>query len=376
MKDVSLSPAKQKQLLEMIRCFTYAEASFVLKHLTLRTRAGHNRTTHVLDLAKETMSQVFSYIHDARTLATCSEVCRVWHHIMLDNFMWKEICRRKSYQPLHKVSYDRKPSKIPRPVSLAPWKDVYQRNYLTWRNWMVGKYKLQKLNKFYHTGLCMDFTDTLAYTVARGQPGQLWELSTGRCTTLIDHEGITAIKFDDRFIVAGYRDGMIRLWDIQKGQWRLQFQAHTNTEIGSILIHKDYIVSGSEDHLIRVWDIRTGERKHELRGHEGAICALTLQHDTLVSGSTDSTIKIWNLCANECIRTLHGHEGAVFAVQFNSKYVCSGANDASVKVWSFESGTLLRTLKGHHRAVVSLQFDDNKIVTGSADNTLKVSLFD
>ncbi|KAJ3312458.1 hypothetical protein HDV04_003058 [Boothiomyces sp. JEL0838] len=262
-------------------------------------------------------------------------------------------------------------------ISLVPWKDIYMENYLTWKNWTLGKCKVSKVTKNSHAGfICMDFNDKHAISIKVGQPTKVWNLETGECNLRLDAETqlFTAVKFNDTYIVGGFNSGDIKVWSVEDKSLKFVLRGHTE-EVGSISIYKNSAASGSEDCTIRIWNLVTGECLKILQGHTGPVSTVQLGKDVLVSGSTDSTVRVWDIESAICQKTLEGHQGTVFTLQFDDRYICSGGDDASILVWDFQSGKLLRKLKGHHHAVICLQFDQSKIVTGSADKTIKQATF-
>ncbi|KAJ3359260.1 hypothetical protein HDU91_004971, partial [Kappamyces sp. JEL0680] len=46
------------------------------------------------------MTIIFSYLQGS-CLSNCAMTCRDWKDFLNDNFLWKQICLKKSYRPLH-----------------------------------------------------------------------------------------------------------------------------------------------------------------------------------------------------------------------------------------------------------------------------------
>lgn len=369
---MQLSFQRQAELLDVVKNLDKSAVNFLLGHLLKRSKEFSFQTS-IHSIAPETMVYIFIFLTnetDPKVLTTCARVCKRWKKILSDDYLWRQACKIKLYKNVSRrisIAFGRKPT-IKNSVSLAPWKSVYQQNYLTWKNWVVGNYRVSNLSK--HSGyLSMTFDEHFALGVKQGLPGLLWNISTGDSHVQIEQteSAMTTVKFDDFYLAAGFRNGSIKVFDITTKSLLTQLFGHQE-EIGAISLFGTTLASGSEDNSIKIWNIKNGNCLRTLIGHEGAITCLQLSNLFLVSGSSDSTIKVWDLShGGNDIKptTLRGHQGSVFCVQFNESYIFSGGLDASIIMWSLKSGKRLKAFKGHHHAVVCIQFDENKIVSGS-----------
>ncbi|KAJ3272333.1 hypothetical protein HDV01_005767 [Terramyces sp. JEL0728] len=381
-RSSKLPASRQTALTALIDTLSKSEIEFLQQKLALRLQELQDISNlHINSFANEILIQIFVYLSNPETLAICSKVCRKWKILLNDNILWKNYCHKKAYKALSKrnagiiQNQGGKHSIIYKHISLVAWKDIYMENYLTWKNWTLGKCKVSRVTKNSHAGfICMDFNEKHAISIKVGQPTKLWNLETGECNMRLDTETqlFTAVKFNDMYIVGGFNSGDIKVWLVGQKTVRSVLRGHTE-EVGAISIYNDTAASGSEDQSIRIWNLITGECEKIMQGHTGPISAIQLGKNRAVSGSTDSTIKIWDVQSGACQRTLSGHNGTVFTLQFDDRYVCSGGDDSSIIVWDFNTGKLLRRLTGHHHAVICLQFDHAKIVTGSADKTIKTA---
>ena len=77
-----------------------------------------------------------------------------------------------------------------------------------------------------------------------------------------------AVTPDGLFVAAGYSDGTIRLWDIQKSACKVTFSGH-RTPITAIAFNREgtLMVSGAQDTHVIVWDLLTESGTHRLKGH-------------------------------------------------------------------------------------------------------------
>jgi F-box and WD-40 domain protein CDC4 len=178
MQSEILTLKRQKDLDDWIESLSFTEIEFVMKRLVKKREKQRQNVTKMSDLAGEILIQIFSYLQDGKSFLSCSLVCKRWREILNDNFLWKQICTRKQYRPLQNA-LSRIPTlkrsnvhRIQKQVSLAPWKGVYMQNYLTWKNWMVGKCKVSNLSPD-SSFLCMSFDEERGLSLRRGHPVKL-----------------------------------------------------------------------------------------------------------------------------------------------------------------------------------------------------------
>ena len=195
-------------------------------------------------------------------------------------------------------------------------------------------------------------------------------------TRLVEAVSLTP---DGRRAVSGSSDKMLRVWDVEIGQWLRTLEGHKDDVLAvSLTLDGRCAVSGSVDKTLRVWDVESGQCLRTLEGHTGSVYAVSLTPDgrCAVSGSGDKTLRVWDVETGECLLTLEGHTGGVNAVSLtpDGRRAVSGSWDKTLRVWDVETGQCLRTLEGHTDWVeaVSLTPDGRCAVSGSGDNTLRV----
>ncbi len=108
-----------------------------------------------------------------------------------------------------------------------------------------------------------------------------------------------------------------------------------------------YLISGVN--TISIWDIITGDMIHQIeKPHKDELHSLKCSPDGkyLISASSDSTIKTWEIETGELIHTFKEHKCGITNASFNpdGKYVISNSWDKTIKVWEFLSGDVLKTL--------------------------------
>nr|KAJ3418827.1 hypothetical protein HK105_007796 [Polyrhizophydium stewartii] len=318
------------------------------------------------DLADELLLHVLGFITDTRTLAHCSLVCRRWNRIMRDNLLWRYICSRNRFAPIFIPMHlpeavaassglgslptgelaDSHLAKIPRSISLAPWKKVYRDNYLIWLNWMRGRCTIHRVRQDRANGnLCVQFDDSRAVS---------WDIATGQCRLqLSGHQGVvSAVKIQD-----GLCTGVLR--------------GHTGA-VCCLQFNDGLIVSGSTDTTLRVWSLPSGRCLRVLRGHTSHVFCLQFDDTYICSGGDDTTIKVWSVHSGKLLRTLHGHHLGVVCLQFDDIKLVSGSADKTIKIWNIKTGHNLYTLKQHTGSIWNLCFTKTQLISSSLDETMLI----
>jgi len=113
-----------------------------------------------------------------------------------------------------------------------------------------------------------------------------------------------------------------------------------------------WMATGSDDGLIRVWNMEKGKaRQKDLSGHEGPIIALAFDasNELLVSAGQDKTLRLWrvddlDLGGEVASMVLRGHSGPITALRLDhaGRFAVSAGDDGAVHVWPLQHDLLLR----------------------------------
>lgn len=190
-----------------------------------------------------------------------------------------------------------------------------------------------------------------------------------------------AFSPDDKFLVAGGEDQVVRVWDVSTGKRVHALIGHTDI-ISSVAYSDDgkVVASASLDMTIRLWNATTGKLLHTLsdkgtqskipksykglfdglyrllQGPTGGILCIAFSPDskTVVSGDMNSTIRLWDVRTGQQLQKLDGSSEAVYYVGFSTdgKQLLSAASDDSISEWDLTTGQQKRVIKG--------QVGDNK----------------
>lgn len=127
----------------------------------------------------------------------------------------------------------------------------------------------------------------------------IWNLKSNRLVTkLVGHRAeITSIAFSPKMnlLATGSRDGMIKVWDLQKNREKFTIQ---DERIRSLVFSRDgkiLLSSSFASTNIKAWDANSGKKIAILEGHNGYISSIQYNQSgtMLISGSVDSTIRFW-----------------------------------------------------------------------------------
>ena len=68
-----------------------------------------------------------------------------------------------------------------------------------------------------------------------------------------------------------------------------------------------FLVTGYEDAGVGVWEMEGGRQRHCLAGHTGGVTGVALQADNIAATSSyDGTVRLWNLEQGVCMFEFKG----------------------------------------------------------------------
>jgi U3 small nucleolar RNA-associated protein 12 len=104
---------------------------------------------------------------------------------------------------------------------------------------------------------------------------KIWDLESLQCTKNFESGYITSLIFlpKDRFFLIGEKNGMLRLFDLNRNEQVQEIQGHEDS-IWSIALHEKpngwdniVILTGGADKKIKFWELVVGEKKGSILLH-------------------------------------------------------------------------------------------------------------
>jgi len=157
--------------------------------------------------------------------------------------------------------------------------------------------------------------------------------------------GLIGLAADERWVLAGSRDGSTRLFraeagDRLYGQW--QSQGGYPVQCVALSSAETLAASGTQDGRVQVASVPAGETVAELHGHTEAVESLAFSPDGLLlaSGSKDGTVCLWQRDGESFTKLLAlPHPGPVKQIQFHPDGKRLGVlvqDERAVRVWNLD----------------------------------------
>jgi len=167
---------------------------------------------------------------------------------------------------------------------------------------------------------------------------------------------------DGRWILAGHRDGKVRVHDIEAGRVDREFEVQSDPKI--IRFAPDgsgrFIVgSGSGESYI--WNIDSGEKLVTLRGHSSTVKTAGFSSDGhyVVTGSDDDSAIVWDSHTGKRLPLApirHLSDISHLEIHPNGKMLATASRDHTARIWDMETGLPLCAPLYQGSAVESVRF--------------------
>ena len=222
------------------------------------------------------------------------------------------------------------------------------------RIWRVSDGSLQRTLEG-HAGWVnsVDFSQDGRYLVSSADDFtvRIWRISDGRLIETID-EGMAQVNrvafAPDSYVQEHGQaiawtedDGTVRLRSLNGG-WLFTMK-ETSFSATSLAFSHDgkWLVVGYADGTMRVWNTEDGTQLQALKSHTQKINSVVFSPDGkwLASASQDSTLRLWQIEGDKIQNTpawiLNGHAGPVNSASFspNSSMLASGSDDGNICLW-------------------------------------------
>ena len=189
----------------------------------------------------------------------------------------------------------------------------------------------------------------------------------------------TAFVGDGRTLVTADGDGMVRLWDTDKGEEKAVLLRHRDIVRGlAVSADGHWVASGGIDRLVKLWNVPLSREGFVLEGHRNAVTRVAFHPSGrhLASSSQDMTVKIWDLTTGAEERTLP-HKTGVRTVAYSpdGKWMAT-TEGLNVVIWSTRDYQRVAVMQGHTHAPACVAFSIDSRTLASACEDHDVRLWD
>ncbi|KAK9146957.1 hypothetical protein Sjap_006860 [Stephania japonica] len=256
---------------------------------------------------------------------------------------------------------ERIPSKWPRPVWHAPWKN----------------YRVISGHLGWVRSIAFDPSNTWFCTGSADRTIKIWDVGSGRLRlTLTGHieqiRGLAVSKHHTYMFSAG-DDKQVKCWDLEQNKVIRSYHGHLSG-VYCLALHPtiDILLTGGRDSVCRVWDIRSKMQIHALSGHDNTVCSVFTRptDPQVVTGSHDSTIKFWDLRYGKTMVTLTHHKKSVRAMALHPKENCfASASADNIKKFSLPKGEFLHNMLSQQKTIINaMAVNEEGVMATAGDN--------
>ncbi|MGW7494981.1 hypothetical protein ACWGKA_11845 [Streptomyces luteogriseus] len=169
-------------------------------------------------------------------------------------------------------------------------------------------------------------------------------------------------------VVAGGRDGSLRMWELTRGSLVRGFPHCTGrirtVAVGRAADGRQVLLAGGDMAVVTVWDLATGARLRTFTGHRGWVLAMAVTDGgavpgAVISGDRRGTLLVWDVSTGReraaPARRGGRIESVATAVLPGERTVAlSGGDGGEVRVWDLERPEAAEPLTGLRRRVTAL----------------------
>ncbi|XP_023547608.1 protein pleiotropic regulatory locus 1 [Cucurbita pepo subsp. pepo] len=215
-------------------------------------------------------------------------------------------------------------------------------------------------------------------------PRPVWHAPWRNYRVISGHLGwVRSVAFDpsNTWFCTGSADRTIKIWDVASGKLKLTLTGHIEQVRGLAVSNRHtYMFSAGDDKQVKCWDLEQNKVIRHYHGHLSGVYCLALHPtiDVLLTGGRDSVCRVWDIRSKMQIHALSGHDNTVCSVftRPTDPQVVTGSHDTTIKFWDLRYGKTMTTLTYHKKSVraMALHPKENSFASASADNIKKFNL--
>eukprot|EP00178_Gracilaria_changii_P004271 TRINITY_DN1671_c0_g1_i1.p1 TRINITY_DN1671_c0_g1~~TRINITY_DN1671_c0_g1_i1.p1 ORF type:complete len:1378 (-),score=199.82 TRINITY_DN1671_c0_g1_i1:1951-6084(-) len=251
------------------------------------------------------------------------------------------------------------------------------------------------------TSMCRSRSGKLIVTSSSDMTIKAWDCASsgqiGEIALTEDRQVASiAVTEDELFVIAGFHDGSLLVWDLESGDRVAEaFNVRSPSAFTKIdvLVGGDRMITASADGFIRMWKLETAVNANEdlvlhLKEDKNwssepfgdAVECLTVHSESQrFASASNGLIRISDLC-NGSTTTLYdtgGRFGRINSMHFNEdgKHLVFGSDDRVVHILDLQKNVLFgKPLRGHTQSVCGVAFLSKgaRVISAAGDETVRV----
>ncbi|CAN5590171.1 hypothetical protein BH10PLA2_BH10PLA2_27080 [soil metagenome] len=188
-----------------------------------------------------------------------------------------------------------------------------------------------------------------------------------------------AYSRDDRQIITGGWDGMLRVWSAESGEETAAIVASTKPVIAcSASPDGKYFLSACLNGFLAHWETSTLQKAAYFLAHWRPISGIAFDRPgrLMATSSWDTNLILWDLDPSRNWRSFSGHEDIVAGCEFTPDgfQLLSWSHDTTLKLWDVRQAETVAQFQGHRDRVTTaaISADGRWVASGSRDQTLRL----
>lgn len=225
-----------------------------------------------------------------------------------------------------------------------------------------------------------------AKTIAVGQEDgvvTIWDAEKGAVKNVIDaHKGpVWIVEYfnDDKQIVTASDDGTVKIWNIDNLKEPIRTLENKGSVRSAAVAPKgDKIVTGDRMGHVIIWDLMSGTKINEL-SLPGVINAVAFSPDgeSIAVASTDRNAYIYNVGDNALRVKLTGHTGPIYSLAFSpsGEYLATASWDHTLRLWGTKfTAKEMAVVEAHDEGIWGISFSccGAMLATAGQDGLVKL----